>query len=230
MYRATALAFMVLAVPALAAEPTVTVSATGTAIAKPDMATLRLGVRRQAQTARAALDGANTAMGEILAAMAAFGIAQSDLQTSDLQIQPLYSENRSPSPGEEPTVTGYAVTNVLTVRVRDIAKAGEVLDKAVSLGVNTDGGISFSNANPEPIIERARRDAVRRATDAARTLADAAGTSLGSVRTVREGTEPGPPRFMQTRAESMVRGVPIAPGENSYSVSITMEWSLTDAR
>ena len=214
------------ALPALAAEPVVTVSATGTASAKPDMAIIRLGVRRQADTAREALDAANAAMTDVLAQMDAFGIAERDLQTSDLQIQPVYGKQSSLSPSGEPAVTAYRATHVLTVRVREIAKAGEVLDRAVSLGVNLDGGITFTNAEPGPIFERARRDAVRRATDKAKVLTDAAGATLGALQAIREGGRRSGPRFAAARTQSMASGVPIATGENEYSVTITVEWAL----
>lgn len=223
-----ALAVFLLALPARAQDAsTITVSVTGNATAKPDMATLRLGVRREADTARAALDAANEAMSSVLDAMREAGIADRDLQTSDLGIRPIRDERSLPQPDRSP-VTGYVVTNTLTVRVRDIARAGAILDRAVTLGVNTDGGISFSNADPEPITDAARRDAVEKATRQARTLAEAANVRLGALRTIQEGGG-GRPRFA-ARARSMAESVPIAPGESTYSVSVTMEWAIEATR
>ena len=215
------------AAPALAQQPpTIAVSATGQASAPPDMALLQLGVRREGETAEAALNATSEVMDEVMAAMRAFGIAERDLRTADLSIQPLYAQAPpEPVPGRPPTITGYAVTNTLSVRVRDLVKAGEVLDRAVSLGVNAGGDIDFTNAEPAPLLEQARRDAVRQATARAKVLAEEAGVALGTLRSMREGdTGDEPPYGRPTLRLS--RSVPIAGGENEYSVTVTMEWEI----
>ncbi|TIP32217.1 MAG: DUF541 domain-containing protein, partial [Mesorhizobium sp.] len=78
-------------------------------------------------------------------------------------------------------LVAYQVTNTLSVRVRDVDKTGEILDKAVSLGVNQGGGIAFTNDDPKATITEARKKAVADAMAKAKTLAEAAGVSLGKV-------------------------------------------------
>ena len=143
----------------------------------PDLALLSLSVMREAKTARAALDANNDAMAAVIAAMKAAGIKDRDLQTAGIQINPRYNYTNKPDGSQEAELVAYQVTNTLSVRVRDIDKTGEILDKAVSLGVNQGGGISFTNDNPAATITEARKKAVADAMAKAKTLAEAAGVS-----------------------------------------------------
>ena len=105
------------------------------------MALLSLSVMREATTAREALDANNDAMAAVIAAMKASGIADRDLQTAGVQIAPRYDYTTKPDGTQEAKLVAYQVTNTLSVRVRDLAKTGEILDKSVALGVNQGGGI-----------------------------------------------------------------------------------------
>ena len=203
-------------------QPTISVSATGTATVTPDMAIVRLAVVREAETAHAALDSSNAATSAVLRALEEAGIAARDVQTSGLNIRPRYASQALPE--DEPRIAGYTVTNGVTVRVRELARLGEILDRAVTLGVNSGGDIAFTNADTDAPEAEARRDAVARATAQARTLAEAAGVSLGPVLSIREngGDAPFPrPMAMESRAR-----VPIAAGETEYSVSVSMRWAI----
>ncbi len=220
-------------VPALAeeaAQPTISVSATGTAHVAPDMAVLNLAVQREAKTARKALDANNMAMAEVLAAMRKAGIADRDLQTSNFNIQPRYHYPKSSSGGQRPLrIVGYVVHNGLTVRVRKLVELGAILDQSVSLGVNSGGAVTFTTDKPEPIIEQARKSAVERAIAKARTLTAAAGVKLGRILEISESSRRTPqPRPMARMESAMARdqAVPIASGENSYSVSVNVRWAL----
>lgn len=109
----------------------------------PDMAVVGLGVTSQAQTARDALTENNKAMADVIEAMKNAGIDPKDLQTSGFSIQPRYNHH-APGKNEEPkppSIVGYTVYNNLTVRVRDLSRLGEIMDKSVTLGVNTGGNI-----------------------------------------------------------------------------------------
>ena len=125
-------------------------------------------------------------------------------------------------------LTGYEVSNTLTVRVREVGNTGAVLDKVVSLGVNQGGGISFTNTNPAAAIETARREAVEDAVAKARTLAQAAGVQLGPILESSEMTSrphPMPQMAMKMRAEAADAG-PVEAGENSYRVEVTMSFGI----
>ena len=208
----------------------ISVSATGSATVVPDMARLDLSVQRQAKTARAALDANNEAMAAVLAEMKQQGIADRDLQTSNFNIQPQYHYPKSSSGGHKaPKLTGYIVSNSLTVRIRDLAMLGSILDKSVSLGVNSGGGITFTTDKPEPVIEQARKNAVASAIAKARTLTEAAGVNLGRILEISEtNRQPPRPRAMARMETAMAAdaAVPIAAGENSYSVTVNIRWEL----
>lgn len=210
----------------------ISVSGTAKANVAPDMAVLSLGVLRQAKTARLALDENNKAMAEVLASMKEAGIEERDLQTSNFSIRPRYEHFR-PKKGQAqkpPRIVGYAVSNNLTVRVRDLTKVGDVLDRSVSLGANNGGNIRFTNDNPKAAISIARAKAMKDALNKAEVLSKAAGASLGPIISIDEN-------FSRPRPQPMARGgmmadvamersVPIAAGENSYSVTVNVRWEI----
>lgn len=206
----------------------ITVSATGSAEVAPDMAIFTVGVLRQADTAREALDANNAAMAEVLAAMVEFGIAERDLQTSQFNIAPRYQARRDNQPNAQPLIVGYDVSNQLTVRIRDLDILGAVLDRAVTLGVNTGGGIGFTNAEPDAVLETARVEAMKAAIKKARVLTDAANVSLGRIVEISEHSNvPGP--MMMARgnmAFAQDASVPMAAGENSYSVTVNVVFEI----
>jgi uncharacterized protein YggE len=193
---------------------------------KPDLALVRLTVMREAPTASEALAADNKAMGDVLAALKAEGIADRDLQTANLSISPRYS-NASPQKPDEPAkIVAYQVANSLTVRIRDIDKAGEVIDKAVKLGVNEDGGITFANDDPSAATTEARKRAVADAVKKAHTLAEAAGVRVGRVLKISEQSYAPRPMPMRAKSFAAAEAVPVAPGENSYRVTVSMTFEL----
>ncbi len=220
--------------PALAEQsvPTISVSATGTSTVVPDMAQLSLSVVREAPSARAALDANNAAMAEVLAAMKDAGIAERDLQTEQFNIQPQYRYFQPNERGvvKPPEITGYQVTNGLTVRVRDLANVGAVLDRSVTLGVNSGGGIAFTTSQPEAALGQARSNAVEKAMAQARTLTQTADVGLGRILNISEHDGQQPPmRPMARMAEAALASdgaVPVAAGEGSYSVTVSITWEI----
>lgn len=220
--------------PALASEdetPRITITGTGNVSVAPDMAILNLGVTREAETAREALDENNAAMAQVIEAMKAQGIEGKDLQTSNFSIQPRYTHHR-PKQGEEqkpPRITGYVVSNNLTVRIRDLALVGSVLDESVTLGVNTGGGIHFTNDDPGAEIAEARANAMRDAMNRANTLLETAGASMGRILSISEQSHtPRPMPVAQARMMSAdaAESVPVEAGENTYRVNITVTWEI----
>jgi uncharacterized protein YggE len=207
--------------------PRIVVTAQGESALAPDMAVLTLGVMRQAETARAALDAANAAMAEVTAAMKAEGIAARDLQTSNLSIAPVFDYTAASEENRPPKITGYEVNNTLMVRVREIGKVGAILDKAVTLGVNQGGGISFTNDDPTGALSAARGQAVRNASAKAKTLAEAAGVGLGKVIEISEQTYmPQPVTFAMKARDAAPAAVPVEAGENAYRVDVTVTFEI----
>ncbi|PTE07038.1 SIMPL domain-containing protein [Mesorhizobium helmanticense] len=207
--------------------PRIVVSGEGQATVAPDLALLTLSVMREAKTARAALDANNDAMAAVIAAMKSSGIKDRDLQTAGIQINPRYNYTNKPDGSQEAELIAYQVTNTLSVRVRDVDKTGEILDKAVSLGVNQGGGITFTNDNPAATVTEARKKAVADAMAKARTLAEAAGVSIGRVLEITDQNVPPPPMPINAKAFDVQGGsVPVQAGENSYTVQVTVTFEL----
>ncbi len=211
-------------------EATISVSGEGDSSVAPDMAILSFNVLKQADTAAAAMADNSKAMTDVQAALKSAGIADRDLQTSNFSVQPVYKQFE-PKDGVyvPPEITGYQVTNGLTVRVRDLAKLGEILDSSVKLGINQGGDISFTNDNPDATVTEARKSAVADAIAKAKTLSEAAGVKLGRVIEINENMQrPSPVPMAMMRASAMEKSdaVPIATGENTYKVTVNVTFAL----
>jgi uncharacterized protein len=204
----------------------ITVIGTGEASAKPDMAEIQMGVVTQAATAGEALSANNAAMDKLLKLLAARGIAEKDVQTTQFSVSPQYRhEPRGQAP---PTITGYQVTNQVRVKVRQLASLGQVLDQAVGEGANQVHGISFSVAEPDRFLDTARKDAVGDAKRRAELYAQAAGVKVGRVLLIQEQTPRFPqPQMMAMTARAGAGGaVPVAAGEQEFRASITVTYAI----
>ncbi len=212
-------------------QPQIRVTGEGRATLVPDMALLQLAVTREGATAREALDANSAAMEEVLGAMRKAGIGERDLQTAQFEIQPRYRHHRPTASGQQepPEIVGYTVSNSLMVRVRKLGEVGGILDRAVSLGVNQGGNIQFLNDDPSAALEQARTAAVKDALQRAATLTAAAGVKSGRILEISEQSyQPRP--LPMTRAEMMMSAdagaVPVAGGENSYTVTVNLILAL----
>jgi uncharacterized protein YggE len=209
--------------------PRIVVAGEGEVAIRPDMAWINLSVTREADTARAALDDANEAVAGVIAALKQAGIGDRDLQTSGLSIDPRYVYPQNNDGTQQPRIVGYQVTNSLTVRVRDLARVGEVIDRAVTLGVNQGGGIVFDNDDPKDAVTEARKRAVADAAAKARTLAEAAGVGLGRVIEIAESSPVDPPvpmpKVMRMEAADAA-AVPIEAGENTYRIQVRITYEI----
>ena len=223
---AAALAAALTASSALAqqAPTTLTLSATSEVQAAPDIAAIGAGVVTQAPEAQAALSANSAKMVRVVAALKKAGIAERDIQTSGLNVQPQvrYEQNQPPA------LTGFQASNRVQVILRDVKSTGRVIDALVKEGANQIDGPDFRVANPEPLLDRARTEAVKRARARADLYADAAGLSVKRITAINEGFEQRPPspkvRMMAMEAAADV--APVAPGEVALSATVTMEFEL----
>ena len=204
---------------------TITVTGEGRASAAPDMAVISIGVQSEAKTAAAALTQNSQAMTATIAQLKKLGVADKDVQTSGLSINPRYDyeQNRS-----APPIVGYTASNTVTVRLRDLTKAGGVIDQAVQSGANNLNGISFTFADPKPMMDEARKDAVSEAKARAKLLTDAAGVSLGQLVTIQDGyaSQPSPQPMYAARAMKAESDVPLEAGESSITATVTLVYEI----
>lgn len=198
----------------------ITVTGFGESKAKPDLATLSIGVEVQAKTPGKALADNAKRMTAVIDRLKETGLADKDLRTSQLGVWPVYANREQP-----PKIVGYRASNQLSVTIRDIERLGDILDKAVADGANTVSGPSFSIADPKPQLEKARDAAVEDAIAKAERYARAADVELGEVMSISEsGGAPVISRHM--RADAMAASTPIAPGESTVTASVTMTFAI----
>jgi uncharacterized protein len=209
---------------AMADAGKITVTGEGRVEAAPDIATIALGVQVRGDTAAAALAANSERLAAVLARLKAAGIADRDLQTSGLGLGPEYDHSRA---GQPPRVVGYQATNMLTVRVRDLARLGAVLDQAVADGANTLNGLVFGLAEPQAALDKARVAAVQDARRKAEMMAAAAGVALGAVLEMSESHGGGPQPYFRGAPMAMdAAAVPVEGGEVSLSVQVSITWEI----
>ncbi len=216
----TALALTLAGIAAAETQRTITVTGEGVVETAPDQATISLGVTTNAETAVEALAANSDALTKVIAQLKAAGVAEADLQTANLSLNPNWSGYDSSS---TPTIAGYMAANMLNVRVRDLDELGAILDAAVSDGANTMNGITFGLAEPNPVMNAARARAVSDATARATVLVTAAGGTLGDIISITEGgTFPGPAPMFRAEASD----VPIENGEIGMTASVTVTFEI----
>ena len=209
--------------PARVLERTVSVSATGSAVATPDRAAISPGVMTEAATAREAMTLNTVAMRKLIDGLKALGIEAKDIQTTAVNINPRYADGRG---GKAPTITGYQATNQVRIIVRDLKKIGEVLDQAITLGANQMGGIAFEVSNAETLKDEARKVAMANARRRAELYAAAAGVAVGGVLAISETTQGPQPRIFAGARAAMAEAVPGEAGSVDLTVQVHVTWTL----
>jgi uncharacterized protein YggE len=202
--------------------PTIRVAATGEASGRPDRLSIDLGVACRAPTARQALARANESAVELIELLGRQGVPSSDIATRSISIHPHYDDKGK--------LAGYEATNDVVVVLRDLARAGEVIDAAASAADDDIrmGAPSFGIEDPGELLADARREAVDKATKQASELALAAGVTLGPIRSIVEGpagAPPGPRPML--RAMAAAEAVPLEPGSQRLTVTVEIEWEIT---
>ncbi len=190
--------------------------------APPDTAFVTFGVTTEAETAAAALAANSAAMRQALDLVKAEGIASRDVQTTGLTLAPRY---RSGQNDVERKIIGYSATNAATIRVRDLAKLGNILDKVVTAGANQIRGIDFDIADRARLLDELRRQAVANARAKAALYATAAGVRLGSLASLSEEGTPSPQPLRRAMAAA---AVPVEAGELTLTMRVRLVWNLAN--
>ncbi|MEM7524719.1 MAG: SIMPL domain-containing protein [Pseudomonadota bacterium] len=214
---------------AAAEEPPrlLTMEGVGYASGPPDLATIRIGVETRAEEAEEALAENSGAAGKLIAEAKARGVAPRDIQTSNLSIYPIYADRGRTTPQEAPKLVGYAVSNEVVLRIRDLAEMGATLGGLVSAGANQMRGISFEIDDAAALLDDARRAAVADARRKAEVFAAAAGVDLGRIISISEGGGGGPaPYAAELRSFADSAAVPVEAGETTVSARVRIVWSI----
>ena len=216
-----------LAAPALAQTvppPAISVTGEANVSVPPDQAQIDGGVTSDAKTAREASDANNAAMGKVLLALKGAGIEEKDYQTSRLSLQPQFATS-SKTVERTPGIVSFRASNRVTVRIRDVTKVANVIDVLVGAGANEIGGINFVVTQASKLLDDAREQAIADARRKAQIYAKAAGVTLGEPISISEEGAPTP-MFRSKAASGMAASAPVAPGEETLSVSVTVSWAI----
>jgi uncharacterized protein YggE len=202
------------------------VSAEAEASRVPDVASLSTGVVTQAADANAALAANATQMNKVMAAIKDAGIAEKDIRTSGISVNPQYKYGDN----QPPTITGYQASNTVSIKVREIDKLGEVLDALVASGANQVNGPSFEIDQPEAVYDEARRAALEKAQQRAQMYAKSLGMQVRRIVSISEGGGFQPPRPMMMAKASFDRAgaesSPVSPGETTLTANLDVVFEL----
>ena len=171
-------------------EARVIVNGEGSVTVQPDYAQIGAGVTTKAKTVKEATDANAKLMAAITAALRDSGIAQKDIQTSRFSVQPVYAP---PQPNTEPKLSGFSVSNQLSITIRQIATVGTILDRVIAAGATDVGGVEFLHSDLSKALDQAREAAVADARRKAELYARAAGLELGRVVWITEDPSYAPP-------------------------------------
>jgi uncharacterized protein YggE len=204
--------------------PPATISVTGEAHVSvpPDLAEVDGGVTSEAKTAREASEANNATMGKVLSALKAAGVAEKDFQTSRLSLQPQYANQTRPAPN---VVVGYRASNRVTIQLHDVGKVAGVIDALVGAGANEIGGINFTVSEASKLLDDARTEAMADARRKAEIYAKAAGVTLGAPVSISEGGG-GPMPMQFLRMAAAMAPTPVAQGEETLQVSVSVSWAI----
>lgn len=199
------------------------VSGEGRARAAPDVAVVSVGVEAIGKSLARTRADADARMQAVLAAVKGAGVAPKDVQTLryDVQIERPWKD------GEPGPITGYHVSNLAQVKVRDLARLGDLLDKVAAAGSNAIQGLAFEKEDTAPEAARALADAVREARAKAEALAKAAGVALGEVQSVGESVQrPGPIPVRMMAMEAKRAGAPVETGEVELTATVELVFGI----
>lgn len=230
--RAALIPLLLLAAPAAAqtaAQPqptTLSVAADAKVERAPDVADISTGVVTQAPTASAAMSQNATRMAAVVAALKRAGVADRDIQTAGINLNPqyVYRENQPPQ------LTGYQAVNNLSVQIRRIGEMGHVIDALVAQGANQFNGPIFRVDRPDAALDEARTAALTKARARADLYARAAGMRVKRILAINEGTSFTPPPYpipvMRAQAMEAKDATTVAPGEVQLQANVNVVFEL----
>jgi uncharacterized protein len=201
------------------------IMAEGEVTRTPDVATIAAGVITQARSAASAMSQNAERMARTIAALKQAGVADRDIQTSSISLNPQYRYAQN----LPPAITGYQASNQVSVRFRDIKRAGAILDALVAVGANQINGPSFGVDKPEAALDEARTAAMAKARARAELYARAAGLGVKRILAISESASAPPPYpmpVMQAARAEKAADTAIEAGEQRLAVTVSVSFEL----
>jgi uncharacterized protein len=206
------------------ATHTISVSGTGKVTVVPDVARVNLGVTITQSTVKAARASAAQSMTDIIAAIKALGVADADIQTTGLSLYPQYAN------GSTTRIAGYTISEQVQVTIRDLDKAGDVVDAATAKGATDVNGISFELADPAKTMNDARAAAITAARASAQAMATAGNVNLGAIVSMTDASvaQPYPVYFGNAAGGAPDAAVktPVQVGTQDVSVVVQVVFAI----
>jgi hypothetical protein len=200
----------------------ITVTGEGVVAATPDMATISLGVQHVADTPEIVMMQTAQASQAVVSRLKMMGIAEADMQTSNLSLHQVENYDRN----NQPRIEGYRASNSLRVQVRDLDQLGPVLTAVLQDGANNFGGLSFGLSEPRPAQDQARQAAVKDALAKAALYAEAAGVELGDVVSISEAGSHDMPMPMMRMEMAVGSDMAVEAGELNLNQQVTVVLEL----
>ena len=205
-------------------EHTISVAGSGKVTVIPDMATIRLGVVVERKTAKDAREAAAAAMTKVVDAVRRLGIADKDIATANVSLNPVYDYPTNATA----KIRGYQLNNTITITVRDLDKLSDVLDNGVTAGANSVDGISFDVADRAAAEANAREAAVKDAKAKADTLANGLGVRITGVASVSESVSTPvwySPEYGAVAADRAAE-TPVLPGSTDVVINVQVSFLI----
>lgn len=203
-------------------QAVISVSASANVKVAPDQATVSAGVVSQSKDAGQAMRDNAAKMNKVFEALDEAGIDRKSVQTSQITLQPRYDY----SDRKAPRITGYEARNMITVMTDDLAKTGAMVDALVKAGINNINQVQMTVKNPEEAQNKARAEAIAKAKAKAESMAEAAGVKLGDLKSLNESGGGRPPVMYQRAAAMEMDSTPVAPGEQTISITVNMSYAI----
>lgn len=199
----------------------VTVVGSGQVQGAPDTVTADVGIEVVAPDVTSAMNQVNERQQAVIEALNGRGLDSKDISTTTVNVAPQYGENAA--------ITGYRASNTIAVTIRELDAAPGALSTVVDVGGNAAriNSVSYSIQDDSRLLSDARAKAFEDARNRARQYAELSGLSLGRVISISEAPESNPPRRMPAAPEAMAADVPLQPGQQTVSFSVTAVWELT---
>jgi len=209
---------------------TITVSAQGMTTATPDLAEITFSVVSTGQNPQTLTSNNNDKMNSVLQFVSSQNIATSDIATTGYDLEPAYNYDNTT---QRNYITGYTLTQTVTVKIHDLSNVATVLGGLAPLGVNQIGGVDFTFNTPDEFVAAARADAMNKAETKAVEMANAAGVSLGEVVNVSENSIVPQPMPVYNMMASGAIAAPeaastpnIQPGSQDVTDNVTITYAL----
>lgn len=215
--------------------PAITTSGEASVEVVPDVATISLGIdTERPKAADAAHENARAAQA-IVAEIKAQGIDAKDIKTLSVTLVPVYDEERGANGSvSKRTLRGYSASETLSVRIKDIGKAGALASQLLDKGANRFNGITYDYSQKDEKYNELRAGAVRDALRKASSYADALGIKLGRVLEIAPQAHlplpPGPTRMMAAAApaQGAAVAIPVEPGIETLRTEVQVTWELAE--